>query len=128
MSFKDNKQINGLILAEETTFNSFDSNCGYVQMDISGNINFMNTRAKEILGYDYKKEGINARMMIHKSDFSHAMKSFLKLYKVGELKNYNARVNTKNGKIKNVQIETKMIYNSQKKPIGAHGIIKEVFF
>lgn len=124
-----NLKINNLNLISEKQliFDSYESTSGYVRMDISGNINLMDERAKEILGYDNKKEKINARKMIHKDDFAYTMKSFMELYKIGEFKNYNARVSTKNGIIKRVHIDTKIIYNDQKKPIGAHGVIKEVF-
>jgi len=107
-------------------FDSFQNNCGYVRMDISGNINAMDQKAKEILGYDNSKEEINAREMIHKDDFAYTMKSFMELYKKGEFKSYNARVSTKSGVIKQVHIDTKIIYNAQKKPIGAHGVIQEI--
>jgi len=108
-------------------FDSLENNSGYVRMDISGNIHQMDEKAKEILGYDNKKEKINARKLIYKDDFAYTMKSFMEFYKKGEFKNCNARVSTKNGVIKRVHIDTKIIYNDHKKPIGAHGVIKEVF-
>ncbi len=124
----ENKKFNLKIIPEKKViFDSFENNSGYVRMDISGNINLMDEKAKEILGYDNRKEKVNARTMIHKDDFAYTMKSFMELYKTGEFKNYNARVSTKNGVIKKVQIDTKIIYNAQKKPVGAHGVIKEVF-
>ena len=99
---------------------------GYIRMDISGNVKEMNDKAKDILGYDHTEEKVNARSMIHKEDFAYTLKSFTKLYKKGELKNYNARVSTKDGIVKRVHINTKIIYDDQHKPIGAHGVIKEI--
>ena len=124
----ENKNNNLSIIPEkQLVFKSFDDHAGYVRMDISGNIQLMDDRAKEILGYDNKKEKVNARTMIHKDDFAYTMKSFMELYHKGEFKNYNARISTKSGAIKRVHIDTKIIYNEHKKPIGAHGVIKEVF-
>jgi|GEM_PF-5080887 len=99
---------------------------GYVLMDTAGNIRQMNPKAKEILGFDNSKEKVNAQKMIYKKDFAYAMKSFTTLLKKGEFKNYNARVTTKSGAIKRIHIDTQVIYNEYQKPIGAHGIIREV--
>ena len=68
----ENKKFNPKVIPEKKIiFDSFEANCGYVRMDISGNVNLMDDKAKEILGYDNKKEKVNVRSMIHKDDFAY---------------------------------------------------------
>lgn len=127
MSYNKKNNTSKPVAEKRVIFDSFSNNCGYLRMDIAGNINLMDNKAKQILGYQKVKGKLNAKEMIVKEDFPKTMKSFIELYKKGEYINYNARINTSNGEIKRVQIDTKIIYNSSKKPIGAHGVIKEIF-
>ena len=98
----------------------------YVVMDLRGNIIKFNEPAIHLFGYDMDKESINVMKLIYKEDYKYAMKSFKKLTKKGFFTNYRARVITKDKAVKWVHINASLIYNKEKKPIAAQGIVRDI--
>jgi len=99
----------------------------YVLINLNGDIIKLNDAAKELFGYDtIGDEKINVSKLIYKEDIAYAVQSFKKLIDVGYFSDYIARVNTKNKGIRWVHINASIIKNSQQKPIGAQGIVKDI--
>ncbi len=98
----------------------------YVVMDLHYNVINMNVSAKEFLGYDHAKEAINLAALVHADYVQYTKESFKSLLEVGTLKNYSAKIITKYNTEKWVQINASLIYDSNRKPIAAQGIIRDI--
>jgi len=97
----------------------------YIVMDLDYNVIEMNASAKEFLGYDYTKESINLASLVHNDYLQYTIESMQSLIKVGTLKNYRAKIITKDKLEKFVQINASLIYNNEGEPIAAQGIIRD---
>jgi len=98
----------------------------YVVMDLQFNVINMNFSAKKFLGYDHTKEHLNLSNIVHEDYVKYTLESFSSLLKVGILKNYRAKIITKDTTEKYVQINSSLIYDKNNKPIAAQGIIRDV--
>lgn len=98
----------------------------YVVMDLSFNVINMNSSAKEFLGYDHSKENLNLAKIVHEDFIVYTRQSFKSLLEVGTLKNYRAKIIAKNNTEKWVQINSSLIYNTERKPIAAQGIVRDI--
>ncbi len=98
----------------------------YVVMDLSGNVIKFNDAAETLFGFDIHKQPLNVVDLIYKEDFKYAMASFNKLKKYGFFKNYEARVLTKSGNLKWVHINASIVYDKNKVPIAAQGIVRDI--
>ena len=98
----------------------------YVVMDLGTNVINMNASAKEFLGYDHQKEEVVLYNLVHQDYLEYTAESFRTLLQVGILKNYNARILTKNGAEKYVNINASLIYDEKGTPIAAQGVIRDI--
>jgi len=98
----------------------------YVVMDLSFNVISMNQSAKNFLGHDHKKDTINLWRMVHKDYMEYTIESFSSLQEVGKLKNYRAKIIVKDDVEKWVEINASLIYNKDKQPIAAQGIVRDI--
>lgn len=98
----------------------------YVVMDMMTNVINMNASAKEFLGYDHTKEEVQLSNLVHPDYLEYTAESFQKLMQVGILKNYEAKIITKNYGEKYVNINASLIYNEDGSPIAAQGVIRDI--
>ncbi len=98
----------------------------YVVMDLKFNIIKMNASAKEFLGYDSEKEAINLSTIVHPEYMEYTAESIQSLMEVGVLKNYQAKIIIKDKTEKYIQINSSLIYDKNRKPIAAQGIIRDI--
>ncbi|WP_405409835.1 PAS domain S-box protein [Maribacter sp. Asnod1-A12] len=98
----------------------------YVVMDLSYNVISMNQSAKNFLGFDNNKEEINLWKLVHKDYMEYTMESFSSLREVGMLKNYRAKILIKGGAEKWVEINAGLVFDKDKKPIAAQGIVRDI--
>ncbi len=98
----------------------------YVVMDMMTNVINMNASAKEFLGYDHTKEEVNLSSIVHPDYLEYTAESFQTLLQVGILKNYSAKIITKNSEEKYVNINASLIYNKSGRPIAAQGVIRDI--
>lgn len=98
----------------------------YMVMDLSGNVLKMNDAASDLFGYDITKEALNVTSLIYTEDTVYAFKSFRELLKKGTFSNYTARIISKYKEVRWVQINASLIYDKNKKPIAAQGIIRDI--
>ncbi len=98
----------------------------YVVMDLQGNVLKFNEAATKLFGYNIEEEQVNVVDLIYKEDYEYAMSSFFQLYTNGFFKDYEARAYTKSKAVKWVHINASIIYDKQKKPIAAQGIVRDI--
>ncbi len=95
----------------------------YILMDLYGNVLKMNDACQLFFGYD---SSFNLIKTLHEDDIHYAKESFTTLLKEGTFKNFRARVFNKDHEIRWIEINSNLVYNEQKKPIFAHGIIRDI--
>ncbi|WP_375240874.1 PAS domain S-box protein [Polaribacter sp.] len=98
----------------------------FVVMDLSGKVVKFNEPAIHLFGYDINNETLNVKDLVYKEDMEYAISSFFDLLTKGFFKNYQSRIYTKSKQIKWVQINASIIYNKEKQPIGAQGIVRDI--
>ena len=98
----------------------------YVVMDLQFNIIKMNPSAKDFLGYDCEKETVNLSTLVHPDYYAYTAESIQNLFEVGVLKNYQAMIVLKDRVEKYVQINSSLVYDKNRKPIAAQGIIRDI--
>jgi PAS domain S-box-containing protein len=101
-------------------------NDAYVVMDLFGNVLKMNNIAKNLFGYDIDKESLNVTNLIYPEDYNYAISSYQNLKNKGKFSDYTARVITKTKDVKWVHINASVIFDKEKKPIAAQGIIRDI--
>ncbi|QRM88832.1 PAS domain S-box protein [Lacinutrix sp. WUR7] len=98
----------------------------YVVMDIQGNFIKFNEAATKLFGYDISRDEVNVVDLVYKEDYVYAVSSFMELQTKGYFKNYEARVYTKSKEVKWVHINASMIFDKDKKPVAAQGIVRDI--
>lgn len=98
----------------------------YVIMDLEGNVIKFNESATKLFGYDIEKETVNVKNLVYKEDFEYAIASFMKLTNEGFFKDYEARVYTKSKEVKWVHINASVIFDKDKKPVAAQGVVRDI--
>jgi len=123
-----NENLAQVIDEQTIEFNGiFDSIIdSYILMDLHGNVLKMNEPAKKFFGYDIKKEKFNVTEIIFEEDHEYAYESFYQLIEVGFFEHYQARIYTKSGDIKWVEINSRVIRDGKTEPRFAHGIVRDI--
>jgi PAS domain S-box-containing protein len=98
----------------------------FVVIDLWGNVINFNDAATFLFGYNIEKEPLNILNLIYVEDMAYAQASFTDLQIKGFFKNYKARVYTKSKQVKWVHINASIIYDKEKNPIAAQGIVRDI--
>ena len=98
----------------------------YVVMDMNFNVVNMNSSAKQFLGYDHTREKVNLSQLVLEDFMEYTVESMNSLLQVGVLNNYRAKIRIKDKTIKWVEINSSLIYDSNRKPIAAQGIVRDI--
>lgn len=101
-------------------------NDAYIVMNLKGDVLKMNDAAVSLFGYDLDKESVNVHQLIFSEDRDYAFSSFNELVNKGVFTDYTARVNTKYNGVRWIHINSSIVYNNDKKPIAAQGIIRDI--
>ncbi|PKA96957.1 PAS domain S-box-containing protein [Flavobacteriaceae bacterium MAR_2009_75] len=123
-----NSKLENLINKKHSDFSDsfMDIIDPYVIMDMEYNVITMNDSAIDFLGYDHRKENLNVGRLVHSDYIPYTLQAFQTLSEVGSLKNYRAKIVVKNKAHKYIQINCSLIYDTEGKPIGSHGIIRDI--
>lgn len=108
----------------ETIFSN--SNDAYVLVDNHGNIKKVNEYAINMFGMADELTLLNALDIVHDADKKKYSSAFKKMLSTGSLRNFSIRIKDKKDKIKTLQVNATVIYDDQSKPIGAHGIARDI--
>ncbi len=98
----------------------------YVVIDLQGNVIKFNDAAIQLFGHDIYKEPLNVMNLVHKEDITYAVSSFTDLQEKGFFKDYEARIYTKNNQVKWVHINASIVFDKNKNPIAAQGIVRDI--
>jgi len=101
---------------------------GYFEVDLAGNLTFINDSLCKILGYprhelldmnnQYYTTPETAKKMYH---------DFNQVYRTGKsLKLTNYEINSKDGMKRVVELSSSLLRNDQNRPIGFHGIVRDI--
>ncbi|WP_299158411.1 PAS domain S-box protein [uncultured Tenacibaculum sp.] len=123
-----NTKLENLLIEKSSQLEGLFENFidAYLIMDLKGDVLRMNDAATEIFGYDIEKEKLNVVNLIYPEDAVYAFKSFTELKEKGTFSNYTARIFSKDKKVKWVQINASLVYDKNKNPVGAQGIIRNI--
>jgi PAS domain S-box-containing protein len=98
----------------------------FVVIDLWGNVIKFNDAATHLFGYNIDTEALNILSLIYVEDMEYAKASFTELQTKGFFKYYKARVYTKSNGVKWVHINASIIYDKDKNPIAAQGIVRDI--
>ena len=98
----------------------------YIVINLEGDVLKFNEAATNLFGYNLEIESINVLDLIYKEDYEYAMISFKDLQTKGFFKNYEARVCTKSKEVKWVHLNASVIFDKNKNPIAAQGIVRDI--
>ena len=98
----------------------------YVIMDTDGTVLKLNDAAVQLFGYDVAQERLNVIDLVYKEDFLYAKDAFRTLQEKGIFKNYEARIITKSQEIKWVHINASIVFDKNRTPIAAQGIVRDI--
>lgn len=98
----------------------------YVVMDLTGTVIKMNNAAKEFLGCKSVKQQINLSGYVHEDSIEYTYNAFKSLLEVGTIKNYRPKLILRNGETKHVEVNGSLIYDKERNPIGAQGILRDI--
>ncbi|WP_158976700.1 PAS domain-containing sensor histidine kinase [Cellulophaga sp. L1A9] len=122
-----NSRLESLLSEKSSELNEIFINIidPYVVMDLSGSVIKMNDAARDFLGCE-PNENVDLSSLIHKDYIEYTYNSFKSLVEVGTIKNYRPKLVLKNGDIKHVEVNGSIIYDKNRTPIGAQGIIRDI--
>lgn len=129
LELKDsNLKLEKLLFEKSTQLKGVFENIidAYVVMDLKGNVIKLNNAAIELFGYNANDKVLNVNSLIYKDDYNYAIESFLTLTEQGFFTNYKARVYTKFKGVRWVHINASIVYNKDKQPIAAQGIVRDI--
>nr|WP_321227112.1 PAS domain S-box protein [uncultured Psychroserpens sp.] len=98
----------------------------YVVMDLNGHVLKFNEAATRLFGYDIDRDDVNVINLIYKEDYQYAMNCFMDLQTYGFFKNYETRIYTKSKEVKWVHVNGSVVYDKNKNPIAAQGIVRDI--
>ena len=101
---------------------------GYYEVDLSGNFTFFNNALCKILGYSRDEiKGMNNRQYTDKETAKKVYESFRQVYSTGmAVKGFDWEVIRKDGRKKIVETSVSLMKDSEDKPIGFRGIVRDV--
>ena len=126
----ERKQVEEALRQSEEKYRSILENIedGYYEVDLAGNLTFLNDAMARISGYPRDKMmGMNNREYTDAENSKIIYWNFNRVYRTGEpSKGTFYEVITKNGGRRNVETSVSLIRDSSGKPIGFRGIVRDI--
>ncbi len=126
---RENEELQKRCLQKEAELKDVFENVNdaFVSIDLKGNVFKMNDIASDIFGYKYdEKNSLNLMKLVHPDDFEYTQKVFGKLVEEGSYSKYRSRIITKSGIVKKIEVNSSLLFDSNKKIIGAQGIVRDI--
>lgn len=98
----------------------------YVVMNLNGHVLKFNEAATRLFGYDVDRDDVNIVNLIYKEDYQYAITCFMDLQANGFFKDYETRIYTKSKEVKWVHVNGSIVYDKNKNPIAAQGIVRDI--
>jgi two-component system cell cycle sensor histidine kinase/response regulator CckA len=101
---------------------------GYYEVDIAGNITFINDSGCNILGYPRKELlGMNNQAFTTPEAAKRLYKIYNEIYRTGiPAKIVDFEIITKDGSLKSVELSASFMHDSDNKPVGFRGVVRDV--
>ncbi len=101
---------------------------GYYEVDLKGNMTFLNSSMTRILRYDHDElMGLNYREYMDEANSEKVFKTFNTVYKTGQsTEAFGWELITKAGELRHVEVSVSLLRNSSGEPIGFRGICMDV--
>ena len=124
---KTNRKLESLVYSTASELQGVFENIidAYVVMDLEGTAVKMNDAAEKLLGYSVDSH-INLYDLVVEEDKDLVTKSFQQLTQKGSITNFEIHIKRSCGTIRCVQINASIIYDRDKMPIAAQGIVRDV--
>jgi len=101
---------------------------GYYEVDLSGNMTFVNKAALKIIGYSREELiGMNYRQYVNNEDVKRMFLTFNEVYKTGapfEIREWD--IIAKDGARRIIELSVSLIKDANKKPAGFRGIVRDI--
>ncbi|MRH99828.1 PAS domain S-box protein [Kriegella sp. EG-1] len=98
----------------------------YVVMDLQFNVISMNASAKEFFGYNPGEEFVNLSQLVHPDYLDYNVNYMKNLLQYGTFNKYRSKLILKDKSVKLVEINGSLIYDRDKNPIAAQGIVRDI--
>lgn len=98
----------------------------YVVMDLRGHVMKMNVAAINLLGFDCEKEDLNLMALVDPSEKENVSVRYKMLMSNGSITNFVLKINTRNQGLRMVHINASLIFDDNKNPIAAQGIVRDI--
>jgi len=101
---------------------------GYFEVDLAGNLTFLNDSLCKILGYPHHKLlGMNNRRYTAPETAKKIYHDFNQVYRTGNIARItNYEIIRKDGMKRVVEMSASLMSNDQSQPIGFHGIVRDI--
>ncbi len=101
---------------------------GYQEVDINGKITFINEAFMKISGFSREELlGTDYSMYMEAKDVERVYRAYNQMYKTGiPIKSLEMDIFIKDGTIRNIELYASLLRDSNNRPIGCRGIIRDV--
>ncbi|MEO9893040.1 PAS domain S-box protein [Aurantibacter sp.] len=125
---ESNARLENLICTKTTELDGAFVNIidSYVVMDLQFNVISMNSAAKEFFGYDAGEEFVNLSKLVHPDYLEYNLNYMKNLLQYGTFNKYRSKLILNDKSVKLVEINGSLIYDKDKNPVAAHGIVRDI--
>ena len=126
----ERRRMQGALRESEEKYRTIleDTQEGYFEIDLAGNLTFVNEEVCKRLGYS-KEEliGMNYRVFTDSKTIEHIFQTYNELYRTGKpIRGLDGKVIRKNGTEIIHEVSASLIRNPEGKPIGFRGISRDI--
>ena len=99
----------------------------YYRADLRGSIKLISPSVKELIGYA-PEEVFNTNVNEYFETATSQKELLKKLFQKGQVRNYEAKLTTKEGQVLQVTCNLRLIYNWDNKPVAVDGVIRDITY
>ncbi|WP_158211933.1 PAS domain-containing sensor histidine kinase [Robiginitalea sediminis] len=98
----------------------------YIITDLDSNVQRMNLAAMAFFGYEGAPPPLRLFDLVHPEDLAYTRQSVQKLFELGAMRNYTARVRIASGAYRYIRVNGSVVYDAAGKPEVVHGIMRDI--
>lgn len=97
----------------------------FVVINLEGKVLKFNDAAEDLFGFT-AKDNIHLLSLVQEDERARVVDSFKTLLKTGVIKDFKVNIKTKYNTLRTVHINASVIYDSNKQPVAANGIVRDI--